>query len=64
MTSSLRNFTGGKISIRAKGNGGMQYTYRNDASAGAHGADVEHKHFILAQLGHLALLLAALHATA
>lgn len=41
-----------------------QRTHRNYACASAHGADVEHEHLVLHQLGHLALLLAALRTCA
>ncbi len=34
--------------------------HRKHPRAGAHGADVEHEHLALAELAHLALLLAAL----
>lgn len=30
-----------------------QGAHRDDAGAGAHGADVEHEHLVLGQLGHL-----------
>jgi len=42
--------------------GGGGGGYRNDASTGAHGADVEHEHLVLAQLCHFALLLTPLQA--